>query len=1099
MKPPLPRWKLYRWLKWAIEEGIIDPVEYFVPIRSLKVVSPLKTFEKSVIDRFNDADMEEHLQKEEIDRGTTSEKSDRKRKHRDKSKESSGKTSKKSSKKTPKDSQKKTSEDLPVDISFWVDFNKMEPYVRDVHFFYKLDLFQYTAKVSDRLTSRLQDHRSETKKGSRTGSKRSSPSKEPDFVDVHCWPQKMSPTRNEPLYIFTDSLEEKFFLIDFSTFQVRVDPRASTVPMSGEGDRKTSSSSIPVVDEDYLIVEKHNWFRRPKKTYSLVYIQTAGTRSTVMELKPGRHLLRVYCRSESNCFLTISSDTSFQLGDRKRMYQLMSIESETIDQAVRHISNSLSRAYQSFGTETYQEALMAYYDSYMPPPENIRNRSKAFYDNIHECFIDEQVQLIRKILPADQLPGVLWSLRVFFLNPIIGMQCFNPMLMMLKNMRESTTTKYSTNSSQERFNHGNPVDHYAATIIQSFFKMLMIRKYRRIHDPSHAQHQLVLENLAKVAELFDYNKRESLAAQMLRNILRQFDRLQDVYPCTRDFEYTLQVQELTGTLGNVKSNQWLPMARFTVNPRITETVFAGVDLFVDVPRYSVRVFDNETEHEMLRVVNNVVPTRYHHTSLGYTIFGYGWSEEKVFEELTWTMTIITMKGQPVFYSANDETSPSAITLPLLVTEELSNVYIPNASKYISKWIVKVASPTLASFRLRTSYDKVKIKFRVTDEKGRVLTQVKGTSVVILPVAYLGLQREESQMQVNVENNVEGSHLGRIGTNHDKLSNGDESYSIGDTVEEKLESKVSQESMSRRTYYAEAFVLEDSWPLTKSEWAAVMEIKSKVTGSIAKTKSSVSITNKVSKSDGSRTRKGSKQSVDGGQAVETPRWVLQVVTDSGSGLEITQDRTKEKEIAQMKEAWAKENPDSLQRGRELREAFIAKHEIPPEASTVEGIKKSSTQTVKFSTKRASRGTVVDCCLETSATKIEKRTTKPCQSLRRLPAVDLSSYKIKEDEEEVSWLKTSHDEEVLSNIRALNIIYAEEDYNHVLEEMNGLLKSRRKGYRELFGKHKDSFWEKRALLEDVYEARKAYIGTTKSVSVQSTKRSARSKKSTKSKKV
>ncbi|XP_043256429.1 androglobin-like [Colletes gigas] len=1050
VKPPLARWKIYRWLKWAIDEGIIDPVDYFVPIRSLKIVSPLKSFERSIVNRFSDATPEEPSQNEDID--------NKKKKHRDRSKEST--------KTTSKGSQKKTPDDPPVDTSFWVDFNKMEPYVKDVHFFYKLDYFQYTAKISDRLIGRrLLDHQSEAKKGS----KRSSPTREPEFIDAHCWPQKMSETRNEPLYIFTDSLEEKFFLISFSTFQVSVDNPA-TVPTLGEGDSETP----PVANWDYLIVEKHSWFYRPKRSNSLVYILTAGTKSTVMELKSGRHLLRVYCRSESSCFVTISSDTVFRLGDRKRMYQLMSTESETIDQLAKHISNSVSSAYQSFGTERYLEALTIYYNCYMPPVQNLKNKNKVFYNHIHDCFIDEQVQLIRKILPVDQVPDVLWSLRVFFLNPAIGLQCLNPISTMLRNMRKSNVPKYS-------LDRGVLDENSAAVVIQSFFKTLLIRKYKQIHDPGHQQHQRVLENLARATELFNYNKRESIANQLLRNILRHFDRLQDIYPCSRDFEYTLQLQELTGTLANVKPNQWLPIVRFTVNSPTMKTVFAGVDLFVGLPRFSVRVFNNETGGEMLRTVNNVVPTRYQYTPLGYTIIGYGWSGVEAFKELPWTMNVITMKGQPVFYSLNDEMTH----LPLLVTEELSDIYVPNADKRVSRWIVRVAKPSVLSFRLRTSYEKAKIVFRVTDEEGNVLSQIKGTSVVILPVIHLGLQPELSQMQFKAEK-IKGS------ANNDRLSYEDGSENI-----EEDESKVSQESMGHRTYHAEAFVLNDSWPLTKPEWAAVMEVKAKVTVSLLKTKSStVSIAGRSSKTEATRTRKGSRQANDGGQLPESPYWVLQVVADFGSDIEVLQDRTKEKQIVEMKEAWSRENPDSLQRGRELREAFIAEHEIKQESSTVNVIRKSSIHVGRSSTKRDSK--TIDCCLEILASKMEARTERPFH-LHRLPTLNLSDYKIKEEEEDTPWVKTPHDEEVLSNIRKMNIVYAKEDYSHVLEEMDGLLQSRVERYRELFSKHKDSFWERRALLEDVYEARKSYIGTTKPVSVRSSKKSARSKKSTKSKRI
>ncbi|XP_076168802.1 androglobin [Ptiloglossa arizonensis] len=1094
VKPPLARWKLHRWLKWMIEEGKIDPVEYFVPIRSLKIISPMKNFEKSVVEKFTNPNLNNILEKKDVDDKITSEESSKKS---DSSKKSSKRTPKESRKTSPKESQKL--ENPSVDISFWVDFNKMEPYVKEIHFFYKLDYFQYTARISDRyVNGKLNDQLPETKKGSKRDS-RSFHCKESEFTDVYPWPWRISHARNEALYIFVDSLEEKFFLINFSTFQV-TDSRSSTVPTLGEGDTKpTNPTRAPAMSRDYLTIEKYRWFHRPKESNNLIHLTTAGTRSTVMELNPGRHLLRMYCRSKTRCYVTISSDTLFVLGNRRKMYEVMSTESMMIDQTAKQISRSVSNAYQAFGTDLYAEALTDYYNSYVPPAENVQHqhRHKSFNNYIHDCFIDEKIQLIKKHLPEDQVPEVLRSLRIFFLNPAIGMRYLNSMSQILQNMREfNIGEQMLETSSLVDVELSDPMlfnEDHAATVIQSLFKGHIVRKYREIHDPRHKEHQGVARNLAKLVELFNYEKRESLANQLLRNMLGHLDRLHDIYPCSRDFKYILQMQELTGRLTNVKPNQWLPVARFTVNSRVTETVRAGVDLFVDLPRYSVRVFDNDTGREMLRVVNNVVTTRYPHSSAGYTIFCYGWSEDRAFKELPWTISVITMKGQPVFYPLNNETSPSVLTLPLLTTEELSNIYIPNVNMCISKWIVRTTNPCAVSFRLRTSYDRVKISFRVTEKSGRVLSEAKGISAVILPFVHLGLPRKSSNLGFLPMDCVTDDNPGS-NVNNNRLSNEDENDSTGDLSE----AKDSQESLGCHTYCAEAFVLEDSWPLTESEWLTVMESKSRRTSSV-RTKSSTSIRSRSSKSEAPRMRKSSKQVNNGGQVLETPYWVLQVVTDSGSSVEVFQDRTKEKELVEMKETWVKDNPDCIKRGRELREAFLAKYEVKAESeSSTTDVSKTFSVNSRVSTKRENGAMAAEGYSETS--KMEVRTTKP---FRRLPSMDYSIYKVSEDEEDKPWIKTAHDEEVLSNIRKMNIIYANEDHHDALEEMKCLLKNRKEKYRELFSEHRDLFWERRALLDEAIEKRKAYIDTTKPLSVQSSKKIVKSKstksKSTKSKKV
>nr|XP_034176028.1 androglobin-like isoform X2 [Osmia lignaria] len=1042
VKPPLARWKLYRWLRWAINEGIIDPAEYFVPIRSLKVVSPLKKCKESVINKYNDLNMEQNLQNELNQQSKFIN----------------------SSKEPP---EKNSMEETEEEISFWADFNKMEPHVRDIHFFYKLDYFQYTVKLSDRFkNNQSSEQKSETKKNSRKSSPSRATYKDPEVIGTYNWPQKMSRTRNEPLYILTDSLEEKFFLIDFSTFQVVNSPK--------ENDIQTNSPAMQTGDMDYLSLEKHNWFRRPEKSNRLLSMLTAGTKSVVIELDAGRHLLRMYCRSESNCFITISSDTIFHVGDRRKMYQLMSGESQRIDHLTKHISNCVSNAYQSFGTEKYQEALKNYYRSYLPPIQDPEERNKLFYDQIHDYFLDEKVQLIRKAFTDEQVPDVLRSLRIFFLNPTIGLERFNVISRLIESLQDLNESKDPFESNNDNSDKEKLEEDQAATIIQSFFKMLIIRKYKQIHDPQHKQHQRVLDNLSKIVELFNYDKRESLANQLLRNILKHHDRLSDAYPFSKDCEHTLQVQEVKGVLTNVKPNQWLPMPRLVVNCRVTETVLAGIDMFVDLPRYSVRVFNNDTGREMSRVVNNVVSTWYQHSRLGYTIVCYGWSKEFAFKELPWSLNVITVKQQPVFYSTDTE-SPLSLTtaLPILMVEEFSNNYVPNSQNYISKLIVRVAKPSIVSFRLKTTYENVRMKFTVTDKQGNVVARVTSTSVVILPMVYLGLDEESNQ----IENNADK-----------KLPNG------RNNEEDSMESR-SRESLDYKTYYVQATVLDDSWPLTQSEWIVVMEIREGTAMTDIRSKqSSVSQVSKLIKSEFAKGKKSSKQQMDG-QNLEPPYWVLQVVTDVGSGLEISQDRTKEQEIAQMKEDWAKENPDSLARGRVLRAAFLKKHEIKSNYSLA-SLKRRSLTTPEKSLTKCHRTSITDSRM-ISLLDYEPRTLKPPSFLRRLPPLDLTIYEVKEDEEDIPWVRTEQDEETLRSSRVMNIIYAKEDHAHFVADLQDILQTRKDRYKQVFSDYKDLFWEYKILMEEAHEARNSYVSNMKRERIPVSKK-ASSRKSKKSKK-
>ncbi|XP_033334682.2 androglobin [Megalopta genalis] len=1069
--------------------GIIDPVEYFVPIRSLKIVSPLKEFDESVVGKYTAMTVDETNREVTADPAHTSEKSEKKSR-RDKSKES--KSQKESSKKSP-GKVEEAGRSLP-DISFWADFNKLEPYIRDVHFFYKLDYFDYTARISDRFRGAEGSvQKPESKKSGKTGSRGASPvpgtKEETKFVDVYHWPRGLSRTRNEPLYIFTDSTDSKFFLISFATFQMPGEPQ---LPPTNSRENSIDPPPEPgfaesAASRDYLIVERHSWFHRQKYGNDLVHLPTAGTRATVLELEPGRHLLRVYCGFEGNCFTTISSDTIFHVGDRRKMYELMTTESDTIDQTVKHISNCVSNAYQSFGTDRFQEAMKMYYKSYMPPEPAQKKRIKIFYHFIHACFISEEARLIKELVPKDEARGILRALKILFLNPLIGEQV-NPFSLALKAIRDGSTPRTSIERSRHlaetSIENGILDKDYFASVIQSFFRGIVIRKYKRIHSPKHEEHQEVLENLLKVVELFNYNKRESLASQLFRYILKHFDRLRDMYPSSKEFEFTIQKQELTGTLPALKPGQWTPIVRLLVNARVQETVFASVDLFVNLPRYCVRVFNNDTKQEMLRVVNNVVPSRYEHTNLGYTVLAYGWADDQPTRDAPWSLLVVTKKAEPVFYTMDDSPS-SKLQAPPLVTQELSNYYIPNNRGCIAKWIARVTKPTVASFRLSTSYDNVKIHLRVMDADEDTLSEINGTSVVILPLAYLGLTTEPSTVHFKFESSGERRLTGVSANNDqaDRVPNGDGSGDAKDSIQ-KLDvnaSGISAQTLILRTYYVEAFALDESWPLSKSEWAVVTQVKSRRAGSIVRAKPSVVSLGKPAKSESSRLRRTSRTSSEIG-LLEKPYWVLQVVTDSGSGFEIAEDKSKEEKIGKMKEAWFAENPDSMARGKQLREEFRKKHEIVPEVSEIDTRKRHMSE----------------CCPDVPRSMLEERTLEPPRSFRKLPLLKLSDYEVKEDEEDVPWLKTIYDEEILRNTRLAHIIYAQEDYNYSIEELSGLMKNRKERYRMLFQEHQGQLSKRRTIVEDVYELRKSYIATMKSESGKGSRKSMKTR-SSKSKKV
>lgn len=434
------------------------------------------------------------------------------------------------------------------DISFWCDFNKMASYVKVVQIFYKPEYFGYTLRMSDSFLANDQKNvklpPKKQKKDSRKGSKKSPPSDvvyddSIEFMNTYAWPRTMKSSRNEPLYLLCDSIEEKFFLINFSTMEERL-------PSSLVSDEEETGDSVSIrlssEDGSNLVIERHSWFFRPTESRALISISTSGTKSSVLELEQGRHLLRIYCRSESRCFVSILSDTIFYVGDRLRMHTLMSTESVGIDVLVKHVSNSIAKAFLSFGSTDYFSCLRTFYRSYMPDLTNVtKKKDRAFFKQIHEYFVEELLDSINKIFPSEKIPEILFSLRIFFLNPTIGYENRkNPSI--LYAFQENETSSLIENDSSESIGEMIWINYnQAATVIQAFFKMVIVKRYKQRHNSDHKDHSKILTSLLMIVELFDHSKSESLASTLLRKVIQKNNKFNEAYPCSKDFQYVLQV------------------------------------------------------------------------------------------------------------------------------------------------------------------------------------------------------------------------------------------------------------------------------------------------------------------------------------------------------------------------------------------------------------------------------------------------------------------------------------------------------------------------------------------------------------------------------
>lgn len=457
----------------------------------------------------------------------------------------------------------------------WLDFNDFNGHPLHLHLLFKPDYFRCSRNVSN--IPDPESKKSDTKLNNRKLSK----SKISDEgLNNKTLFHNLKASRNEPLYLFIDSVDSKFFLFNYTVYE----------------DKVWSS----------LIINKSSWFRQNNKE-NLMKIQTKGCASKVLCLNPGRHLLEIFCQSEAY-FLTISSDQLFHIGGRREVQDLMTFESETTKLLANHVRSKMAAVFLAFGSEDYSKNLRDYYQSYVPQGSEIPKSKRLL---IHEGFKEEILEVIKDKCPEDVNIHMKRALKIFFIDPEMRKSSIS----LDDNSRVSTSLAKSSSQEMRLKN--------IAIKIQSLFRMSIIKKYVMIHERNDIEHNLIRETLNEILELFD----EETMCHLLRNLINRDPYFREIYPCSSDFDKVLQIQKVKGT-ASITSSKWIPIVRQNLIVPEKEMVFAVLDLDVDLSSHTLRSFNNDTSREVQRVVNNVMPFHYRRNKGGFSVLGYGRTDQE---------------------------------------------------------------------------------------------------------------------------------------------------------------------------------------------------------------------------------------------------------------------------------------------------------------------------------------------------------------------------------------------------------------------------------------------------------------------------------------
>ncbi|GLV41185.1 hypothetical protein CBL_04709 [Carabus blaptoides fortunei] len=938
----LAPWKQYRWVRWAIHQNIWERVEIEDDIKCLKVVSSMKQLpdhHEDVAEKTNLVSPTVKIIDEKDDTNKPSNK---------------GKKDK-SDKKSATDSsqeRKSRSQHQFIDPSVWCDFHKLGDHITAITIYFKPSTFPTNIVLSNIQFNTTVDtrvkkvNRKEEKKNKIDSGVVTAP--EPPIKHIH-W---MSESCNiAPIYLCTDSIDIKLILLsaatvasDFPMPEIKkrvdfeqIDKVVCTKYVCKLGKcagecrcQNTIEEEMSVPVEKFVDTRKHmnisieDYIWNSRETAdAFIKIQSYGTKNVLVELSRGRHVKKLTLQNEKPFVLIFLSNTELTVGKIDEILDSMVSESHMLTETCYDICSTFGNLIKNFGTSVYPSLLRDFYKSY-----SISGYlSKTQLETVHGCFLEELIKIFAEVFPEEQYYNVSRAIRVLLLNPdfripLPGFNTFN-------NIYVEPIAKDNECKCEDI--DGMKLREDSAIKIQAFFKMLYIRQLMLVHDPFHKDFSMIVDILKNIyTAMFSNKYRHTICMNLLRNLVNN-EKLTDIahyFPYHKELNSVIWLTKFTGEIKHADAFSWVPIVRQLFHFQSNDDILIRVYLLCDrMTDYMLRIFNNDTGEEMERNENEALVCRYRKNEKGYTILGYGQVQDEPVTNMQWKLYIVTNKSvNPLPIVAE----PTSIT-SLQVKEN----YIANLDNLICRCNIKISHTSMISLRFSVSSDDVKIKLQCLDKNGDVLLETIDTTNVLMPVLILEANENSESMEssslgakTSTRSSADTSRLLVRKSTKYRMSSDKRSTQSRVSTKNKRKPTIVPVSNFLTEYTMQAFVLDDSWPLTAKEWTLVEQLKTRnfIEDELLANSSnqlSRSISAKLPRRKLTVSKKFNDKSADS-IPIPKPFWNLTAVYDIGSNAQMDIDDSRNEEIKSVKRECFAGDPERLLEGKQLRKDFLERN-------------------------------------------------------------------------------------------------------------------------------------------------------------------------------
>ncbi|XP_043552789.1 androglobin [Chiloscyllium plagiosum] len=723
-----------------------------------------------------------------------------------------------------------------------------------------------------------------------------------------------------PYYLHVDHMKPVEMLVTFSAL-VRWDNISCEKNLNKGNNDKDNVKEFSGLPSGMLIAESYSW-KSLALNPPILYIRTVATKSTILELPCGRHVIRFTATSPLGHNINISSTVPFIFGDEDTVLVHLSKDSLRFMQHATRIIKAIENAICNFNDEQeHRKTSLELQHCHFPFPfddaslaeEQTKVFNTAVYATVAHaldaCPSTEDYFALRTLL-VDSSPKQL---------RIEERSCISSVSEVPESWKERTPTKQ---------------EDVAASRIQTWWRGLVIGELRFASKIGSKQHNYVKTILQEIWNLLESDV-ENNASYLLRYMLNLSPKLAKLYPFYEDEWCRTVYADYTTTYNDQPPNSWFVVFREVFN--IPKDMLIVPKIYSALTTCVLHVVNNDTGEEIPRVFQKVAPYTYKKNLNGYTFTAEAQTGSFPVPSGKWRLRLFGSR-HPLPVLAN-ETVNSSFSI-----KEIKSYYIPNDKNIIFRFQVNVYITHQATLHVQTSKPDVYIELQILN-RSREVAKATGKGHAIIPSFLFASGTERSTTYVPSRKpsdvpNILGisKKLGTTPSNKTARSSAKATSEQKSPVlldENTLPMDIEQ-SLTKvvHKYIIQASILYRSWPLTESELAFAESQKDMDIELAERTiDSTFPDTEEIKPQTAKHSRKGKEKDKGGKEKsapskpeipvqqidLTKPHFTLHYVTEYGESdcFDIKKDTERQDEIQAMKRAWEAAEPGRAFKALQLR--------------------------------------------------------------------------------------------------------------------------------------------------------------------------------------